>query len=100
MKQYIRILTCLFWLGLISVFSAQTQTILGNVTDDQYLPIREAKIQEKVAINGITIDLDGNFSLNHSAFRDALESFNDPKLDIYYGDGSPLYSNKYSSNSL
>jgi len=41
MKQYIRMLTCLFWLGLISVASAQTRTITGNVTDDQGYPYPE-----------------------------------------------------------
>jgi hypothetical protein len=70
------------------------------VNDDQGVPLREAKIQEKVAVNGVTNDLDGNFSLNHFVFINTLESFNNPKLDIYHGDGSSLYGNKYHSNLL
>jgi TonB-dependent SusC/RagA subfamily outer membrane receptor len=63
MKQYIRMLTCLFWLGLISVVSAQTRTITGNVTDDQGVPLPGATILEQGTANGVTTDFDGNFSL-------------------------------------
>ena len=44
MKQYIRMLTCLFWLGFIGMVSAQTRTITGNVTDDQGVPLPGATI--------------------------------------------------------
>ena len=63
MKQYIRMLTCLFWLGLISVASAQTRTIMGNVTDDQGVPLPGATILEQGTANGVTTDFDGNFSM-------------------------------------
>ena len=63
MKQYIRMLTCLFWLGLISVASAQTRTITGNVTDDQGVPLPGATILEQGTANGVTTDFDGNFSM-------------------------------------
>ena len=63
MKKYIRMLTCLFWLGLIGVASAQTRTITGNVTDDQGVPLPGATILEQGTTNGVTTDFDGNFSL-------------------------------------
>lgn len=63
MKQYIHILTCLLWLGLIGATSAQTRTITGNVTDDQGVPLTGATILEQGTANGVTTDFDGNFSL-------------------------------------
>jgi len=45
------------------VASAQTQTITGNVTDDQGLPLPGATILEQCTANGVTNDFDGNFSM-------------------------------------
>ena len=64
MKQYIRMLTCLFWLVAIGVTSAQTRTVTGNVTDEQGVPLPGATILVQGTANGVTTDFDGNFSVD------------------------------------
>ena len=64
MKQYIRMLTCLFWLVAIGVTSAQSRTVTGNVTDEQGVPLPGATILEQGTANGVTTDFDGNFSVD------------------------------------
>jgi hypothetical protein len=54
---------CLLWLGFIGILSAQTQTITGNVIDDQGVSLTGATILEQGTANGVTADFDGNFSL-------------------------------------
>ena len=38
--------------------------------------------------------------LDHPAFGDALASYNDPRLDIYDGDGSSLYGDLYDCHEF
>ena len=63
MKQYIRMLACLFWLSETGLGWAQTRTISGLVSDEKGLPLPGATVLEQGTTNGVTSDFDGNFSI-------------------------------------
>ena len=55
-----------FYLVLLLLFSAQLaigQTITGNITDPEGLPLPNVNIIEKGTTNGVTTDFDGNYSI-------------------------------------
>ncbi len=55
-----------FYLVLLLLFSAQFaigQTITGNITDPEGLPLPNVNIIEKGTTNGVTTDFDGNYSI-------------------------------------
>ena len=82
MKQYIRMLTCLFWLVAIGVTSAQSRTVTGNVTDEQGVPLPGATILEQGTANGVTTGFDGN--------NNNFEEFTKDKMIFFRENGQVL----------
>jgi TonB-linked SusC/RagA family outer membrane protein len=56
-----------------STIKLSPKVIKGNITDSDGLPLPGATIMEKGTINGITTDIDGNYSLNVSGENSVLK---------------------------
>ncbi|QRM90144.1 TonB-dependent receptor [Lacinutrix sp. WUR7] len=56
----------LFMLSLFSISFAIGQTVTGNITDAEGLPLPNVNIIEKNTSNGVTTDFDGNYSIEVS----------------------------------
>ena len=53
----------LFMLSIFSVSFTIGQTVTGNITDPEGLPLPNVNIIEKGTTNGVTTDFDGNYSI-------------------------------------
>lgn len=67
LRLFFGILCSFMWVGV----QAQTQTVSGTVTDDQF-PLPGVNIIVKNTTNGTTTDFDGNFTLNDVSPSDIL----------------------------
>ncbi len=63
----------LFFFGLCGVASAQTLKIKGNVSDQHGESVIGAGVVEKGTTNGVTTDMDGNFTLEVSSAKATLQ---------------------------
>ena len=88
MKQYIRMLTCLFWLVAIGVTSAQSRNVTGNVSDEQGVPLPGATILKQGTANGVTTDFDGNYNNFEEFTKDKNDFFSRKWAGIRYFDCS------------